>query len=75
MEYMPGCPLGDCFENLTYFHKIRVGTDLALVMPSLFKIKASQCGSLSRMRRNSSIGYLKKESIPPVLYVILSMLG
>lgn len=65
MQYMPGRPLGDCFENLTYLQKIRVGTDLALVMSSLYKIKASQCGSISRMRRKHSISCLKKESIFP----------
>lgn len=60
MEYMQGRPLGDCFDDLTYPQKIRVGMDLALVMSSLFKIKASQCGSLSRIRRRNSIGGLKK---------------
>jgi hypothetical protein len=37
MEYimMQGCPLGDCFDNLTYPQRIRVGMDLALVMSSL----------------------------------------
>ncbi|KAF8226470.1 hypothetical protein L208DRAFT_1406945, partial [Tricholoma matsutake] len=58
MQYMPGCPLGDCFENLTYLQKIHVRTDLALIMSSLFKIKASQCGSISCI-------CLKKESIFP----------
>ena len=46
---MQGRLLGDCFDYLAYLQKIRVGMDLALVMSSLFKIKASQCGSLSRM--------------------------
>jgi len=66
-QYMPvGRPLGDCFENLTYLQKVRVGTDLVLVMSSLFKIRASQCGSLSRRKR--SISCLQKESIlPPAL--------
>ena len=61
MEYMRGRPLSDCFENLTYLQpeKIRVGMDLALVMSSLFKIKAPQCGSISRIRRRSSIGCQK----------------
>ena len=59
MEYMQERPLADCFDDLTYLQKIRVGTDLAPVMSSLFKMKASQCGSLTRMRR-SSIGCLKK---------------
>jgi hypothetical protein len=60
MEYMQGRPLGDCFDDLTYLQKIRVGMDLAFVMSSLFKIKASQCGSLSRMRRRNSIGSINK---------------
>jgi hypothetical protein len=46
MEYMQGRPLGDCFDNLTYPHRIR---GLALVMSSLFKIKETQCGSFSRL--------------------------
>ena len=66
MEYMQGRPLGDCFDNLTYLQKIRIGMDLALVMSSLFKINAPQCGSLSRMRR-SSIGCLKKPSACSIL--------
>ena len=61
MEYMRGRHIGECFDDLTYLQKIRVGTDLALVMSSLFKIKASKCGSLSRIQR-SSIGCLKKPS-------------
>ena len=79
MEYMRGRPLGDCLENLTYLQKIRVGTDLALVMSSLFKIKAPQCGSLSRIRRRSSIGCLKKplhaQSYPIDAVGTLSHLG
>ena len=74
MEYMQGRPLGDCFDNLTYLQKIRVGTDLALVMSSLFKIKATQCGSLSRMRRRSSFGCLKKP-LHAQSYPTLSHLG
>jgi hypothetical protein len=63
MEYMQGRPLADCFDNLTCPQRIRVGMDLALVMSSLFKkIKASKCGSLSRMRRRNSLGCLKKSS-------------
>jgi integral membrane sensor domain MASE1 len=67
MEYMPGRPLGDYFENLTYRQKIRAASNLAHAMSSLFKIKATRCGSFSRVRSDDSIGF-------PVRYVILSIL-
>jgi hypothetical protein len=61
MEYLPGCRLGDCLENLSHQQKLCVGTDLAYIMSSLFKITASQCGSVI-MRRSSPLIYFEFET-------------
>jgi serine/threonine protein kinase len=54
MEYLPGRRLGDYYDNITPEQMLRVGTDLAHIMSSLFKITASQCGSLSSMQSSRS---------------------
>jgi hypothetical protein len=65
MEYMPGRPLGDCFEKSHLPSRIRAGTDLAHAMLSLFRIKASRYGSFSRLRRVDSLGFPETEKARP----------
>ena len=50
MEYLPGEPLGDCFEKLNHEQKLRTSADLAGVMSSLFSITTSRIGSLLQAR-------------------------
>jgi len=52
MEYIPGRTLADCFETLTLQQKLRAATDMANIMSSLFRITASQCGSIAGVSRN-----------------------
>lgn len=47
MEYIRGETLGDCFGSLTFQQKMRTATELAIIMSSLFNIKAARSGSLN----------------------------
>ena len=51
MKYMPGRTLGHCIEALTFQQKLRVATDMANILSSLFRITASQCGSVANVSR------------------------
>ena len=55
MEYMPGRTLGDCNEALIFQQKLRVATDMANILSSLFRITAPQCGSVAGVSRDGCL--------------------